>query len=92
MVTRNNIHITDSYKISKKEFKSILEYLREVYTSCEVFNHRSIFSLCMEWTVHNFLYNINIQRDRTKDVDLNYPNKHSLVYNIIGVLTWLFIK
>ena len=95
-----NIHIEDSYKISKWDFDCTLrdihwEALRGGYESkLIVFYNRSYFSLKMEWTVHNALYNLGIERERTKDVDLNYPQKlwEKILYPIGGILTWLFIK
>lgn len=48
----------------------------------------------LEWATHNFCYKINFERNRTKDVDLNYPQekKVNILYNIVGVLVWLFVK
>lgn len=34
-------------------------------------HRRSISSMIKEWRVHNLLYSLNIQRDRTGSVDLN---------------------
>lgn len=36
---------------------------------------RSNFSLLLEWASHNLLYDLHIARERTKDVDLEYPQK-----------------
>lgn len=40
---------------------------------------RSFDSMKIEWYVHNLLYYLNIERDRTKDVDLN--NADEEMYN-----------
>ena len=34
-------------------------------------HRRSVSSMIKEWRVHNLLYSLNIQRDRTGSVDLN---------------------
>ena len=89
-----NIHILDSYKVSKHDFGTILRKISEDNPLCLVPKNRSIFSLKMEWTAHNFLYRINVERDRTRDVDLNWPMSWlvELIYKVFGVLVWLFIK
>lgn len=88
----SNIHIVDSYNVSKHRFESVLA----TYTyeqAVEVKAHRSLFSLKMEWATHNFLYNLGVKRDRTKDCDLNFPcDQPEWLYCIIGTLVWIFIK
>lgn len=86
-----NIHIDNSYMVFKCEFKPYLEDYHRDHPDCDVFK-RSMFSLQMEWATHNALYALHIARKRTKDVDLNYPNKWAWLYNIIGVLVWIFIR
>ena len=86
-----NIHIEDSYKVSKNSFNTILATFVDS-DSLSVKAHRSPFSLRSEWAVHNFLYSLGLWRGKTKDVDLNYPNKWEWLYCIIGALVWLFIK
>lgn len=91
--TERVVTIYDSYKISKFHFNEVLDEIEKENPQCKVFKERSRFSLCMEWTVHNFLYNINIERQRTKDVDLDTPSdKPEWLYCICGLLTWLFIR
>ena len=92
-VTKNNIRILDSYKISKDEFDSILYYIKDNNPDCDAWK-RSFKSLMSEWACHNAAYNLGIRRNKTKDVDLNYPQKWyvSMTYYIIGALVWLFIK
>ena len=50
--------------------------------------------MVLEWAAHNMLYNLNIQRERTKDVDLDYPQKwyYKVGYGICGVVALIFIK
>lgn len=92
-INDTNIHIVDSYKICKKEFETILNNMRRIFTN-QVLENRSNYSLRMEWATHNFLYNMNFEKLRTKDADLNYPLKwyENIIYNLIGPICWLFIK
>ena len=93
-VSTNNINIKDSYLVSKKKFKEVLNMIKSENPDCEVFKNRTMKSMIREWATHNFCYNINFERNRTKDVDINYPlqKKVKVLYNIVGVLVWLFIK
>lgn len=86
-----NIHIDNSYEVFKCEFQSRLEDYRHEHPDCDVFQ-RSMFSLKMEWAVHNALYDLHVARSRTKDVDLNHPNKWAWAYIIIGLFVWIWIK
>ena len=96
-VTQNNIHIEDSAFISKRNFGVALT---TIYIESEKENNHSLVwnrswsSLELEWAVHNFLYMIGYKRERTKDVDLDYPQKWwmTLAYNILGSLCWVFIR
>jgi hypothetical protein len=90
----NNIKIIDSYLISKKEFKKyLLDYVHN-NENYEVILKRSLISLILEWSTHNFLYKLNISRNRTKDVDLDYPQKwyYKIGYFFIGLISYIFIK
>lgn len=93
-ITKNNIHIEDSFATPKRHIKGdlvvILEYADR--QNCEVCN-RSLNSLCLEWYAHNLLYKLHIKRARTKDVDLNYPQtwKERMFYPILGAIAWLII-
>lgn len=84
-----NLHIAYSHNIPKRFFDWVLNH----HSGNEVLNHRSRFSLKMEWAVHNFLYNIGYNRKQTESVDLDYPcDKPEWVYKLFGVLVWPFIK
>ena len=78
-VTTNNIHIKDSYTVTKRtEIRNVLntleEYLKESnITMDNPFNHRSINSMVNEWITHNNLYKIGYKPERTGSIDLNYP-------------------
>lgn len=92
-INDNNIHIEDSYKISKNEFESILCEMRKKYTN-SVLKNRSNFSLKLEWAAHNFLHNLGIEKSRTQSVDLNYPQsiKEKVFYTVFGLISFIFIK
>lgn len=87
----SNIHIHESYKVSKRSFKAVLATFTDAEAR-EVKAHRSTYSLCAEWACHNFLYRIGIARERTKDVDLDYPcDKPEWLYIVLGTIVKLFI-
>ena len=92
-VTQYNIHVNDSYKIRRcKIFSSLNEIEKEHGNETFVFDDRSHFSLGMERTVHNVLYRFGYKRAQTKDVDMDDPcDKPEWVYEIFGVLCWLFL-
>lgn len=86
-----NIHIPDSYKVSKHSFKAVLATYVDIEAT-EVKAHRSLYSLKCEWAVHNALHSLGLWKERTKDVDLNYPCKWAWAYVIIGTIVMPFIK
>ena len=84
--------ILDGWKVSKRDFQRELDGIKKNEGAIPIFR-RSDFSLKMEWAVHNFLYCIGYQRERTKDADLDNPcDKPEWVYEVLGVLVWLWIK
>lgn len=91
-VTRNNVHIQASHEVSKDYFGAVLVMLAEQHPDCEVWN-RSGRSLILEWAAHNYLYRLHIARSRTKNADLNYPQKlwEKILYPIVGGIGWIFI-
>ena len=93
MITNNNIHIQDSFKYSKYTMRLVLQAYKDQFKDYDVFK-RGITSMVLEWATHNMLYNLNIQRERTKDVDLDYPQKwyYKVGYSICGVVALMFIK
>ena len=93
-VSKNSIHIEDSYLISKNEFGNELKKIEDSYTGeTSVFKYRTYESLEKEWAVHNLCYNLHLFRSHTKDVDLNYPQiwYESFLYNIFGGISLLLI-
>lgn len=85
-----NIHIKDSYKVPKRLFDSYLDSFKEH----EIMKHRSRFSLKLEWAAHNLLYMLHVQRERTKDVDLDYPQKwyYKISYFVLGLIGSIIVK
>ena len=95
-VSDTNVQITDSYKVSKKHFDTYLNILRSEY-DVTVFRERTNRSMTDEWACHNFVYDIDIFgwfRDRTKDVDMQYPLAwwEKIVYPCLGWFCKIFIK
>lgn len=92
-ITLSNLHLIDSWKSSKWDFKEDLEIIRVFNPDSDVWN-RSITGMCLEWATHNALYACHIARDRTKDCDLNYPQNVfvSVAYTVFGIIVWPFIK
>ena len=94
-VSKNNIHIVDSYLISKNEFDNELKKIEDLYVGkTDVFKYRTYKSLKKEWAVHNLCYNLHLFRLHTKDVDLNYPQiwYELFLYNIFGGISLLLIN
>lgn len=92
-VSKNNIHIEDSYKVNKKEdMQIVLTDIRADYSleESDVLK-RTDSSLIKEWHVHNVIYNLHLFRTHTKDVDLNYPQSkiieiaYSVAYFIVSI-------
>lgn len=88
-----NLHLIDSYKVSKKQFDSQLKQIKALNPESEVW-HRGFPQMKLEWACHNAAYALHYQRERTKDCDLDYPQKFltRAVYAIVGILVWPFIK
>lgn len=94
-ITKNNIHIKDSWKISTRDAqKYILTELRDFIDDSSItmdnpLNHRSDYSLINEWVSHNNAYKLGYKKERTGSVDLNWPQKWymSIVYFICSLIT-----
>ena len=92
--TDNNIHIEDSYQVSKKAFGSILDEIKEQGYGKNVFANRKIVSMKLEWACHNFCYKLGIFKSHAKDVDINWPQKWYVnwAYNVLGCIARIFIS
>lgn len=91
-VYKNTIHICDSYLLKRREFKDIIEDLKQKYPDNMVLK-RSYYSLLVEWTVHKVSYKLNILPEHTKcaDLDLTEFQNHKLLYYTIGTLLIPFV-
>lgn len=74
-LTRHCLHLVDSYRVPRWRMRRELKQIRATAspTLPSLVWKRSFFSLKMEWLCHNTLYRLGIQRDRTKDADLDNP-------------------
>ena len=68
-----NLKIKNSYKITdREEMKKILEALRlKIKRESGICYKRPVSEWIVEWEAHNLFYNLNMQRHRSQDVDLN---------------------
>ena len=78
-VSKNNINIKDSYKIDNRLLmKMILNVLKDEISDEHLespFDKRDVKGMVREWVAHNNLYKLGYKRDRTCNLDLNYPQK-----------------
>lgn len=93
MKTFDNLHIDYSFRVVKKDFDGVLDYYHQRGDHEVLFASRSFLSLKLEWAAHNFLYDLGIAVDRTRDVDLQTPRKwyEPIFYAIVGGIGWIFI-
>lgn len=67
-----NYKIISSYLIKDKDDRNDILNVLKIYNSLVSFEFdRTMESMRVEWSVHNILYEMGIERERTKDVDLN---------------------
>lgn len=72
IATEDNTNIEDSYRVKNYlDMVNILTMIQEECDSSLAINKRGLCGMVNEWRVHNLLYSLGIQRDRTKSVDLN---------------------
>lgn len=93
-VTGNNIHIENSSDIRKHYFAGVLDLIRREYPGNQVLANRSEKSLEREWCVHNWCHAHGIAKERTRSVDLNWPQRWwvKAIYAVAGTLLWPFTK
>lgn len=84
-VMENRIKVYDSFSVPKADIEKELLKLKERFPEHCVWN-RSMRSMVLEWAAHNLLFSLNIKVEKTKDVDLDYPQKwyYRFAYFIIG--------
>lgn len=84
----DNTCILDSYKVKDMpDMENILWMIQSESEDSEMaVNKRGVWGMVNEWRVHNLLYSLGIQRDRTRSVDLNInqPWYMRLIYTIIS--------
>lgn len=93
-VTENNIHIENSCDILKNDFQGVLSLIKREYPGNKVLENRSVKSMEREWCVHNWCYAHGIAKERTRSVDLNWPQRWwvKAIYAVAGTLLWPFTK
>lgn len=88
-LTKNNVHITDSYKIQKRaDMNAIVKIIRAEALKLGFKYKRSNASWVTEWRAHNYMYDKRIDRAKTASVDLN-DNESRLKlasYNLMSAL------
>lgn len=94
IITDTCIQLLDSFKLSKKEIKLIIDNIIYDYKENNVIKHRTKYSILSEIYVHNFCYKLNLFRERTRSTDINYPINRvaEQIYKIIGPICGMFIK
>lgn len=94
IINKDDICIIDSYKIKTiKNMKCVINSIRQKCDNSNIIHKRSMYSLINEWRLHNLLYDLHIQRDRTKDVDLNNETLiRRICYSVLSVLYLHFYK
>ncbi|MBQ3984500.1 MAG: hypothetical protein II636_04150 [Bacteroidales bacterium] len=92
-ISNSNLHLVDSYKLRKKEFRPTLDAIQLVNPEYDVWK-RWKCGMCCEWATHNALHSLGLWEERTRSVDLNYPQSllEKVAYAIVGCLVWPFIK
>lgn len=81
-----DIAIYNSYKINNiEDIKIILEILLEYENKYPTNWHRTIKSMENEWLIHNICYKLNIEPNRTSEVDLD-NNEEERYQHFIKIL------
>ena len=72
-----NYKIYSSYLINDRDDRNTILNVLKIYNTLNNFEFdRSMESMRIEWSVHNLLYNMGIERNRTRDVDLNNDDEN----------------
>ena len=76
-----NVHVCNSYAVNKKDIPAWVKLIKKTGEEHGFVYSRKEASWTREWRAHNFLYNMDYQKERTKDVDLD---QHQTVLHTIG--------
>lgn len=89
----NRVKLIDSYLVPKGDFSRELDKIRNLHPSCRLW-FRSEANIKREWAAHNWAHSLNIRREKTESVDLDYEPKwyQNLAYFVIGSIALLVIK
>jgi hypothetical protein len=87
------IKLLNSVSIPKSDFKRELLEIKAYCPNHPVWN-RTMKSLRKEWAAHNLAYALGIKRDKTRDADLDYPQKWYVrfIYGIVGCIALWAIR
>ena len=70
--SKKNVQVVDSYKIRKPaDMTAIIKMIKAEAKKRGLKYRRSNSSWLTEWKAHNYMYDRNVERARTKSVDLN---------------------
>ena len=81
-----NTKVYDGYKYTNNEIKQAVKIIIQKRKELGLPVTRSESSYINEWKSHNRLYKLNIQKNRTKDVDLEEEinSVRNFLYSILG--------
>ena len=92
-ITKGCITIYDSYKVkNESDMLTLFTKIRYEHPKDDcIINRRSFNSMVNEWKAHNLLYDLNLFKSHTKDLDLDYEPWYrrscyyvlSKIYNLI---------
>lgn len=93
-IIMSNIHIKNSSLKNKMDFLIALYGKERTDEWLDVVNHRSERSMLREWAAHKLLYKLNLERNSTISVDLEYPQSLILriCYFFVGEFSLLFFR
>ena len=83
----DNTKVFDGYKYNNSQIEEAVEMIIQTRKEMGLPVTRTEASYINEWKAHNRLYKLGIQRNRTKDVDLEEDiNKtRNFLYAILGI-------
>ena len=89
----DRVKLFDSYLIPKKKFSRELGMIRNLHPTCRLWK-RSENNIRREIAAHILAYNLCINREKTKDTDLDYEPKwyHNFAYWVVGNIALWVIK